>query len=202
MKNEIYKRNVPGSSEILKKATIGIAGCGGLGSNIAISLARAGIGNLVLVDFDQVELSNLNRQCYFTKDVGELKAIALANHIKAINPEINLTVYIQKIQPNAISKLFGDVDILMEAFDKAESKKWLIDSWSKKYPEKPIICGSGMSGYGKTEKLKVVRAGNIVICGDQVSDMKEGLCAPRVAIVANMQANAAVEILIDKAKKQ
>ena len=195
MKKEIYKRNVPETTEILKKSTVGIAGCGGLGSNIAIALARTGVGNLILVDFDVVELSNLNRQYYFTKDVGELKAIALANHIKAINQDINIAVYIQEIRPKDVLKLFGGVDILIEAFDKAASKKWLIDSWCKNNNIKPIICGSGMSGLGKTDKLKVVRAGNIFICGDQISDMKEGLSAPRVAIVANMQANEAVEYL-------
>lgn len=196
--NEIYLRNVPKTTEILNKKTVAIAGCGGLGSNIAIALARSGVGNMILVDFDTVEVSNLNRQYYFQSDVGELKVLALANHIKAINPKINLVVYIQKLKGKDVTKLFSAADLMIEAFDKAESKKWLIDTWCKNYPEKPIICGSGMSGLGNTDKLKVVRAGNLFICGDQFSEMSEGLSAPRVAIVANMQANEALELLTKK----
>jgi len=200
MNQELFARNVSGSTEILKQKTVGIAGCGGLGSNIAVALARSGVGNLILVDFDVVELSNLNRQYYFQSDVGELKALALANHLKAINPEINLIVHIQKLQPKEISKIFGDVDLLIEAFDKAESKKWLIDHWCTNYAEKTIICGSGMSGLGNTDSLQVQRAGNLIICGDQTSDISEGLSAARVAIVANMQANEALEKLLENNK--
>ncbi|MFO7896334.1 MAG: sulfur carrier protein ThiS adenylyltransferase ThiF [Candidatus Cloacimonadales bacterium] len=192
----IYCRNVAGSAEILQQKTVGIAGCGGLGSNIAIALARSGVGNMILVDYDLVELSNLNRQYFFLQDVGELKALALANHIKKINPRINLEVHICKLRATDVKKIFGDVDLLLEAFDKAESKKWLIESWMKLQPNKPIICGSGISGLGKTAALRVEKSGNIIMCGDQRSEMSQGLAAPRVAIVANMQANEAVEYLV------
>jgi len=194
---KLYARNVAGSSEILQQKCIGIAGCGGLGSNIAVALARAGVGNMILVDYDLVELSNLNRQYYFLEDIGELKALALAKIIKKINPQINLEVHIRKLRPQDIKQIFGDVDLLIEAFDKAESKKWLIDSWLKMQSIKPIICGSGMGGLGKTAALKVEKSGNIIICGDQFSEMSQGLAAPRVAIVANMQANEALQYLVN-----
>lgn len=193
---ELYARNVAGSSEILQEKSIGLAGCGGLGSNIAVALARAGVGNMILVDFDLVELSNLNRQYYFREDIGELKALALAKIIKKINPQINLEVHIRKLRPKDIKQIFGDVDLLIEAFDKAESKKWLIDSWLKLQSVKPIICGSGMGGLGNSAALKVEKSGNIIMCGDQFSEMSQGLAAPRVAIVANMQANEALEYLV------
>jgi len=197
---EIFSKNVAGSYEILKHKTVGIAGCGGLGSNIAVSLTRAGVGNIILVDYDIIEPSNLNRQYYFQKDIGELKALALANILKEINPQVNLEVYIQELKPKDVSKIFKNVDLLLEAFDKAESKKWLIDTWCQKFPDRPIICGSGMSGIGKTDLLKVNSAGNLIVCGDQKSVLKEGLSAPRVAIVANMQANEALDWLVNKPK--
>lgn len=195
---EIFSKNVEGSYAILKNKTVGIAGCGGLGSNIAVALTRSGVGNLILVDYDIIEPSNLNRQYYFQKDIGELKALALANILKEINPDVNLEVHIQELKPKDVSKIFKNVDILMEAFDKAESKKWLIDTWCQKFPDKPIICGSGMSGIGKTDMLKVNTSGNLIVCGDQFSTLKDGLSAARVAIVANMQANEAVNLLINK----
>ena len=195
---EIFSRNVPGITEILNKSTAGIAGCGGLGSNIAVSLARAGVGTLIIVDFDKVELSNLNRQHYFLSHVGKKKVNALEEQLKDINTEINIIKYDCEIKPEKICELFCDADILIEAFDWAESKKWLIESWCEAYPEKPIICGNGLAGYGNTKDLTVKKIGNIYFCGDSKSDMTMGLCAPRVLIVANMEANVAVEILCRK----
>ena len=195
---EIFSRNVPGTTEILQKSIIGVAGCGGLGSNIAVSLTRAGAGTLILVDFDRVELSNLNRQHFFLSHVGKKKVYALEEQLKNINPDINLIKYDCKITPEKVGKIFGTAHILIEAFDKAESKKWLIESWIEAYPDKPIICGNGLSGYGNTDELKVRKIGNIYLCGDGRTDMTMGLCASRVAIAANMEANVAIEILCKK----
>lgn len=194
---EIFIRNVPGMTEKLQKAVVGIAGCGGLGSNIAVALTRAGVGKLILCDFDVVEASNLNRQHFFQSDVGKIKSEALAAYLKSINPAIELEVYAQKLTAETAVQIFGHADILMEAFDRAESKKWLIESWCSHFISKPIICGSGLAGYGKFDLLKIRKAGNIYLCGDEVSDMSMGLSAPRVMIVSAMQANLAVEIIMD-----
>ncbi len=194
--SSIFDRNVPGTTERLRKATVGIAGCGGLGSNAAVALARAGVGRLILADPDRVELSNLNRQHYFQSDVGEVKVEALAGHLRAINPDIELALHELQLTPENTPEIFGEADILIEAFDRAESKRWLIEIWCRTYPDRPIVCGSGLSGIGETNALKVHSAGCIHMCGDEESDMEQGLCAARVGVVANMQANVAIELLV------
>lgn len=196
-----FARNVPGMTECLQTAVIGIAGCGGLGSNAAAALARAGIGTLILADSDIVELSNLNRQYFFSDDVGKPKTTALADHLRRINPRIRLRLHTVKITRDNFKPIFSDADILIEAFDQADQKIMLIDTWSKSFPERYIICGNGLGGYGRTEELKVIRSGKIIFCGDMTSDMGLGLCAPRVAVVANMQANVAIEILMERMNK-
>lgn len=192
----MFSRNVPGSAEILKNKTVAVAGCGGLGSNIAISLVRSGVGHLIIADFDKVELSNLNRQQYVREDIGKPKTEVLARHLKKIDPEAEITAINEKLDPENIKELFKDADILIEAFDLASSKLWLIESWLETYPSKPVIAGSGMSGLGNFEKIHVRIAGNLYICGDEISEMTMGLMAPRVAIVANLQAMTALELLL------
>lgn len=183
-------------TKVLETKCIGIAGCGGLGSNAAVALVRAGIGKLILVDFDKVEESNLNRQYFFQSDIGSVKVEALSKHLKNINPNVDLEIHNEKITPENIEKLFKSVDVLIEAFDKAESKKWLIENWSIKFHDKPIVCGSGLSGYGASTDIHVRKAGNIYLCGDEESEMTMGLCSARVAIAANMEANVAIELLM------
>lgn len=194
--SRLFERNVPGITEILAKKTVAIAGLGGLGSNAAVSLARCGIGRLIIADCDKVELSNLNRQAYFLGDVGKTKTEALAEHLKNINPDLKLECYSIFLTKDNIKGLFGEADLLIEAFDLAESKAWLIESWCTLFPNKPIICASGLAGYGDTESLKVQKSGNIIMCGDGISDMSMGLTCSRVVMVANMQVNEAIEILI------
>jgi sulfur carrier protein ThiS adenylyltransferase len=194
--DSIFDRNVPGTTEKLMTATIGIAGCGGLGSNVAVALARAGVGRLILVDHDRVEPSNLNRQHYFQSDIGKVKVEALAEHLKNINPAIALELHDIELEPEQVAGIFAEADLLIEALDRAESKRWLIEAWCKSFPDRHIVCGSGLSGCGSTETLKVHSAGFIHMCGDEETDMSLGLCAARVGIVANMQANVAIEILI------
>lgn len=191
----IFKKNPPEITEKLQKSTVGIAGCGGLGSNAAVSLTRAGIGTLILCDFDTVEPSNLNRQHFFQSDIGQNKAFALSKHLKAINPGINIELHTEKLTPDNAPSVFKHANLLIEAFDKAENKAWLIEAWCSAFPDKPVISASGLAGYGNTETLKIIRKGNLILCGDSKSDMSMGLCAARVGIVANMQANEAIQIL-------
>jgi sulfur carrier protein ThiS adenylyltransferase len=127
--NPIFERNVPGTTEKLQKSTVGIAGCGGLGSNAAVALVRAGIGRLILADHDTVEASNLNRQHYFQGDIGKPKVEALAAHLRAINPDVDLALQDIELTPGVIAPIFADADLLIEAFDSADRKKWLIESW-------------------------------------------------------------------------
>ena len=200
--NEIFSKNVSGMTEALSDAVIGIAGCGGLGSNIAVSLVRAGVENLIIADFDIIELSNLNRQYYFREDVGKKKVFILAEKLLQINPDCRINVIDKKLERSDIASLFNEADIMMEAFDKAESKQWLIEEWSTLYPKKPIISGNGIGGIGRLEKLKVKKVGSLYFCGDGESSDKEGLCSARVAIVANMQSSIAIELLMSRQSKK
>jgi len=199
--DKIFERNVPKVRGILAKRTVAIAGCGGLGSNAAVALARAGIGNLVIADPDIVELSNLNRQYYFLDDVGKRKTDALTSHLLNINPVLKMESHFIELTKENVYELFKGADLLIEAFDKAESKAWLIETWCTHFPDRPIVCGSGLSGYGNTTTLTVQRSGNIVMCGDFETDMSIGLTSSRVAIVANMQANEAIEILVSEVSR-
>ncbi len=193
---DLFIRNVPGSTEVLQRATVGLAGCGGLGSNAAVALARAGVGRLILADFDRVEPSNLNRQHYFLSDVGKPKTDALSEHLQRINPNIELKLISKKLAPSDIPTIFGAADVLIEAFDRAEAKQWLIEAWCRAFPNRHIIVGNGIGGLGETNSITVRRMGNIWVCGDEHSDMSLGLCAARVGIVAMMQANVAISILV------
>lgn len=196
----IFERNVPGSTAILKRAVVGIAGCGGIGSNAAVSLVRAGVGGLILVDHDRVEASNLNRQHFFGEDVGRPKVEALADRLRSIAPGLRLDLRDVELSPADVPAIFAEADLLVEAFDLAEAKRWLIETWCAAFPDRHIVIGSGLAGLGRTGTLRVHSAGRIHVCGDEESDMSMGLCAPRVAIVANMQANVAVEILVGEGK--
>jgi sulfur carrier protein ThiS adenylyltransferase len=201
MKNkELFSKNVPGSTEILQKAVIGIAGCGGLGSNAAVALVRAGIGKLILADFDVVEESNLNRQYFFQADIGKNKVDALAQHLMSINSLLQLTLVNKQISASDVPIIFRNADILIEAFDRAESKSWLLEAWSMAFPGRHIVCASGLSGIGRTEALKVRHSGTLHIVGDGESQMSMGLCSARVAIAANMEANIAIELLVKNIK--
>lgn len=198
---ELFERNVSGVRECLSRKTVGVAGCGGTGSNAAVALTRAGIGKLILVDRDAVELSNLNRQYYFLPDVGRPKAATLASHLKQINPRLSVVARMVELSPENVEDQFREADLLIEAFDRAESKQWLIETWCRLYPHRPVVCCSGLSGLGDTNSLRVRYAGQIVMCGDETTDMSLGLTSARVAIVANMQANEAIALLVNRSKE-
>ncbi|MDY0152752.1 MAG: sulfur carrier protein ThiS adenylyltransferase ThiF [Candidatus Cloacimonas sp.] len=192
-----FTKRDPHAFPLWQKAVVGIAGAGGLGSNIAIALARAGIGTLIIVDYDIVSLENLNRQQFNLDQVGQAKVHALATNIAKFNPFISLCTHQLKVQPDNLCELFGFADILLEAFDDAEQKAMLIDGWLQHYPHKPIIGASGISGYGNSDTIGIHRIDNLYIVGDLHSELQDGISpiAPRVAIVANMQANLALELI-------
>lgn len=192
----IFERNVPGTTEKLQRSTVGIAGCGGLGSNAAMLLARAGVGRLILADHDTVELSNLNRQHFFRRDVGRPKVEALADHLRAVNPAIGLVLHPAELGPDDVEAVFAGADLLIEAFDLADRKRWLIESWCRAFPDRPIVAASGLSGTGRTGAMHVHSSGKIHVVGDEQSEMSEGLCASRVALAAAMEANVAIGLLL------
>jgi len=195
---EYFSRREPAVLEALRKSSVGIAGAGGLGSNVAVALARAGVGRLVIADFDRIEPSNLNRQQYFLDQVGERKVEALRENLLAINPYSVYEVHDVRITRRNAAKVFGRVDVLVEAFDKAEAKEMLIEASLAKFPGRPIVAASGLAGFGRTGKLHARRLGNLFICGDESSQCPKGTSpmAPRVALVAAMQSNLVVELLV------
>jgi len=190
--------------EHLKEKTVGIAGCGGLGSNCAVALARVGVGNLVIADFDVVENSNLNRQYYFYDQVGNPKVTSLAWNIRRINPLVFVTPFNLKLNPENIKEIFAGCDVIVEAFDKAEMKEMIIETVASCFPEKPLVVGNGMAGWGASNSIKTkMVCNNLFVCGDEISEISEDQppLAPRVGIVANMQANLVLEILLGNKKQ-
>ena len=184
--------------KILKEKTIGIAGAGGLGSNCAVSLVRVGLGNLIIADFDVVSETNLNRQYYFRDQIGRKKVDALRDNLLRINPRLNVNVVYEILDPGNIPVLFQNCDIIVEAFDRSDQKEMLIETVLTNFPEKPLVVGLGMAGWGMNDTIHVRQIDNMYICGDEVSEIGEELppLAPRVGIVANMQANVVLEILL------
>ncbi|MEA3505794.1 MAG: sulfur carrier protein ThiS adenylyltransferase ThiF [Bacteroidota bacterium] len=182
----------------LKNYTVGIAGAGGLGSNCAVALARSGIGKLIIADFDVVEKTNLNRQYFFLDQIGEMKVVALKENISRINPETEVEAHSIKLDEKSIVELYAECDIIVEAFDKAEMKSMIIEIVLLEMAEKKIISALGMAGYGENNILKLRQVDNLYICGDEKSEVSENNppLAPRVAIVAGMQANLVLEILL------
>jgi sulfur carrier protein ThiS adenylyltransferase len=187
---------------ILSTKTVGIAGCGGLGSNCAAALARVGIGKLVVADFDVIEESNLNRQYFFFDQIGKHKAPALRENLIRINPKVNVIDHVIKLLPKDIIELYKDCDVVVEAFDKAEMKEMIIETVLSEFPEKPIVCGVGLAGWGGNNLIKTEQFRKLYIVGDRTSETSENdpPLAPRVGAVSNMMANVVLEILLGKDK--
>ena len=191
----LVERHTPAVHEKIKGATVGIAGLGGLGSAIAVALARTGIGRLILADFDVVDPSNLNRQQYFVDQLGMPKTEALEANLKRINPYVSYETHSVRVTPENIPALFGSVDVMVEAFDRPDQKAMLLQS----FKGAPLVAASGMAGYGPGESIGVRKMGDrIYIVGDLETDLAPGcgLMAPRVGIAAHMQANLVLRILL------
>jgi len=183
----------------LAKYTVGIAGAGGLGSNCAVALARTGIGKLIVSDFDVVEISNLNRQYYFTDQLGIKKVEALRMNIGRINPETEVIIHDQILDPENILDIYKDAVIIVEAFDRSDMKEMLAETVIGSWPEKTLVIGSGMAGWGKTNLLRERYVGDrLIVCGDESTEISDELppLAARVGIVANMQANVVIDVLL------
>ena len=179
-------------------ATAAICGLGGLGSNIAIALARAGIGRLILVDFDRVDITNLHRQQYKAEQIGEYKTEALAANLLEISPYTEVKGVTEKVTEDNFLELLEGADIVCEAFDNAEAKAMLVNGVLQKLPECYLVAASGMAGMGSPNRIETRRiTDRFYLCGDGLSDVEEtmGLVAPRVMLCAAHQAQTVLRIL-------
>ena len=185
--------------EKLRDTCIGIAGCGGLGSNCAMALARAGVGRLVIADFDVVSRENLDRQYYFLDQVGEKKVVALRENLRRVNPDIVIEAHDLRLGPDEVLRIFKDCQVIVEAFDRADMKLMIIETVTERMADRFIVAGSGLAGYGRNNDLRTRRLGSLFICGDETSEVSEELppLAPRVAVVAALEANQVLEIVMD-----
>ena len=179
-------------------ATIAVCGLGGLGSNIAIALARAGIGKLLLIDFDRVDITNLHRQQYKATQIGRYKSDALAENLAEIAPYTEIEAVTAKLTEENLAHLLKDADIICEAFDDAESKAMLVNGVLGQLPDRYLVAASGMAGMDTPNAIRTrMITKRFYLSGDEVSDVADtiGLVAPRVMLCAAHQAHTVLRIL-------
>ena len=185
----------------ISSATVGICGLGGLGSNIAIALARLGIGKLVLIDFDKVDITNLHRQQYKISQMGMHKTEALKCNLKEINPYLETEIHTICVNEHNAKELLKGCDIICEAFDNAEFKAMLVNLVSQEMPDKYIVASSGMAGKEKANTIQTRRITNkFYLCGDETSDVSDGmgLVSTRVMLCAAHQAHTVLRIIAEE----
>ena len=178
---------------------VGIVGLGGLGSNVAAMLVRAGVRHFVLADFDVVDTSNLNRQLYFREDIGRAKTEALAETLRRIEPDLELELIASRVGEDEITAIGRGVDVLIEATDCADTKALVMNACARHLPDLPCVAASGLAGLGSANTV-VTRAlaEHLWVVGDLTSDVSTGLplAASRVMVAAAHEAHAAVRILL------
>lgn len=182
-------------------ATVAICGLGGLGSNIAIALARAGIGKLILIDFDIVDITNLHRQQYKASQIGMSKTEALRENLMEIAPYVEIETHALRITEENAPELLGDAHIICEAFDNAECKAMLTNLVLETMPTKFLVAASGMAGMGSANTIRTRKISKrFYLCGDGVSEVAEAgsLVAPRVMLCAAHQAHTVLRILTEQ----
>lgn len=195
----LVARHGPGVHQKLKRGHVGLAGCGGLGSTVAVALARSGVGALTLVDFDVVEPSNLNRQQFFIDQIGQFKVEALATNLARINPYVKLQCHRTRLTGNDVPQLFAGCNVVAECFDNPASKAELMIAMKRWLPEVPLVAVSGIAGYGPASAISSRRVlGNHFLVGDGITAAEpgRGLLAPKVTIAAGHQANIVLRLLL------
>lgn len=195
----LCQRHGEAVQEKLEQARVAVAGLGGLGSNVAFALARIGVGHLHLVDFDRVDLTNLNRQQYFIRHLGLYKTDALRQELLDINPYLDVRTDCVKVTAENLQELFAEDEIICEAFDVAEQKAMLVNGVLEAFPAKRLVAASGMAGFGDSNRIhtrKVTK--NFYLCGDEETESAPGagLMAPRVAVCAAHEANMIVRLIL------
>jgi len=198
----LVARHTPRVYERLKNSRVGIAGVGGLGSTVAVALARVGIGELVIADFDVVEPSNLNRQQYFVDQLGRFKVDALTETLRRINPYVTITPHRILLDPDNVPTVFAGCSVVVEAFDRADMKSMLVDTVIADMVDTIVVAASGLAGYGPNNAITTRKISRrLYLVGDLTSEARpgNGLMAPRVGIAASHQANQVVRILLGEA---
>lgn len=198
MEQALIRRHGAAIQEKFAKGSVAVCGLGGLGSNIAVSLARAGIGRLILIDFDRVDISNLHRQQYKACQIGMQKTDALSDNLLEIAPYLTIQAHVCRITEDNFLTMLSDADIICEAFDRAEEKAMLAGCVLEHMPDKYLIASSGMAGFGTANLIKTRKiTGHFYLCGDEVSDVNEceSLVSSRVMLCAAHQAHMALRIL-------
>ena len=196
--NALEERHGKELHRAFASATVAVCGLGGLGSNIAIALARAGIGKLILIDFDRVDITNLHRQQYKADQIGMYKTVALAENLKEIAPYISLEIHTERITEDNAVTLLQDADIICEAFDDAECKAMLTDTVLTEMRDKYLVAASGMAGLYDANRIKTRKVtSKFYLCGDEKSDVADGigLVSSRVMVCAAHQAHTVLRIL-------
>lgn len=186
----------------MKNAVIGIAGLGGLGSNVVVALARVGAGKLIIADFDVVEQGNLTRQHYFIDQIGQPKVQAAAHNVAGINDDTEVVTHRVRLTRDNIPAIFSEADVIAECFDLAEQKQMLVETVLTKMKRVIVVSASGLAGYGNSNAIRTRRISRRhILVGDGTSAAKAGkrLTASRVGVAAYHQANAIVEAIVDGA---
>ncbi|MBQ9966399.1 MAG: thiamine biosynthesis protein ThiF [Clostridia bacterium] len=194
----LIARHGPELHKRFSSAAVAVCGLGGLGSNIAVALARAGVGKLLLIDFDHVDITNLHRQQYKADQIGRCKTDALAENILEIAPYTKVETVMARITEDNFADILKDADIVCEAFDNAESKAMLVNGVLEQLPGCYLVAASGMAGMDASNTIKTRKiTKRFYLCGDEVSDVSDtiGLVASRVMLCAAHQAHAVLRIL-------
>ena len=186
----------PEERAVLESARVGIAGAGGLGSNCAMHLVRAGVQHLTVVDFDVVNESNLNRQFFFRDQLGQKKVEALKENLLRIDHDADIRAVDMRLDASSAQEVFADCDIVVEAFDVVDAKVMLVSSFASS--GKNLVTASGLAGWGRSNEMRVRKMGNIVAVGDGETAVGANAApaSPRVGIAAAMEANAVVSLLL------
>lgn len=182
----------------ISAARVAVCGLGGLGSNIAIALARAGVGHLHLIDFDRVDLTNLNRQQYAVGQLGQYKTDALRETLSLVSPYCDVTCDTVRVTEENLPDLLKTEDYICEAFDRAEAKAMLVSGVLEHFPEKYLVAGSGLAGLGSANTIQTRRISKrFYLCGDGTSDSSVGLglVASRVLVCAAHEANMILRLI-------
>lgn len=182
----------------ISAAHVAVCGLGGLGSNIAIALARAGVGHLHLIDFDRVDLTNLNRQQYAVGQLGQYKTDALRETLSLVSPYCDVTCDTVRVTEENLPDLLRNEDYICEAFDRAEAKAMLVSGVLEHFPEKYLVAGSGLAGLGSANTIRTRRVSRrFYLCGDGTSDSSVGLglVASRVLVCAAHEANMILRLI-------
>lgn len=182
----------------ISAARVAVCGLGGLGSNIAIALARAGVGHLHLIDFDRVDLTNLNRQQYAVGQLGQYKTDALRETLSLVSPYCDVTCDTVRVTEENLPDLLKTEDYICEAFDRAEAKAMLVSGVLEHFPEKYLVAASGLAGLGSANTIQTRRVSKrFYLCGDGTSDSSVGLglVASRVLVCAAHEANMILRLI-------